>query len=70
MTDKDINDFINTVRNKIKENLMMLIMTEIINDLKWIAYDTIVDFIKNNKVKQMTDFLIIKHFRTYIQRFI
>ena len=49
MTNKDLDDFIKTIRRQNKRKCKDIDNLEIINDLKWIAYDTIVDFVKNNK---------------------
>ena len=49
MTNKDLDDFIKTVRRQNKRKSRDVDNLEILNDLKWIAYDTIVDFVKNNK---------------------
>ena len=65
MTDKDIKDFLNIVRKQNKRKMVNVDDTEIINDLKWIAYDTIIDFVKNSKSKtnrQITSSLnILEH---------
>lgn len=49
MTNTDLDNFINTVRKQNKRKCRDIDNLEIINDLKWIAYDTICDFIVNNK---------------------
>ena len=51
MTDKDIKDFLNIVRKQNKRKASNVDDKEIINDLKWIAYDTILDFVKSSKSK-------------------
>ena len=48
MSDKDINNFITSLRKNNKRKYNDYDNEEIINDLKWIAYDTIVDFIKSS----------------------
>ena len=48
MPDKDINDFIKSLRKQNKRKYNNFNNDEIINDLKWIAYDTIEDFVKKN----------------------
>lgn len=48
MSDKDINNFISNLRKNNKRKYNDYDNEEIINDLKWIAYDTIVDFIKSS----------------------
>lgn len=51
MTDKDIKDFLRIVKKQQKRKNNDFNDTEILNDLKWIAYDTIEDFIGKNKSK-------------------
>ena len=48
MSDKDINNFITSLRKNNKRKYNDYDNEEILNDLKWIAYDTIVDFIKSS----------------------
>merc|ERR1711935_1115330 len=49
MVNDDIDNFIKVVKKQNKRKFQDTDNDEIINDLKWIAYDTIVDFIVNNK---------------------
>lgn len=51
MSDKDINDFIKNLRTSNKRKYKESSNEEIINDIKWIAYETIVDFINTSKSK-------------------
>jgi endopeptidase La len=65
MADKDIQDFIKIIRKQNKRKLTNVDDVEILNDLKWIAYDTITDFVKSCKSKtnrQITSALnILEH---------
>tara|TARA_B100001121_G_C18700175_1_gene627151 strand:- start:2782 stop:5181 length:2400 start_codon:yes stop_codon:yes gene_type:complete len=49
MTNTDLDNFINVVKKQNKRKCRDVDNLEILNDLKWIAYDTIDDFVKNNK---------------------
>lgn len=51
MTDKDVKDFLRVVKKQQKRKNNDFNDTEILNDIKWIAYDTIEDFIGKNKSK-------------------
>ena len=51
MTNTDINNFIKTIRKKNKRKGEYIENSEIINDLKWIAYDTIIHFVTSSKSK-------------------
>jgi ATP-dependent Lon protease len=51
MSDKDINDFIKNLRTSNKRKYKESSNEEIINDIKWIAYETIVDFVNTSKSK-------------------
>ena len=49
MPNKDIDNFIKLIKNQNKRKNNNLEEDEIINDLKWIVYDTIEDFMNKNK---------------------